>query len=129
MRRYDPIKSKCSDPSERVRTQNTQAVARILGALHDLDLIRAGLQEAADALLNTVTNSETPEAVRLDFQRFQRAGGCTVSQYQQWLYGQMPREPVLKRRHMRLVTSQKQVQRIALICRCLSNPDDTPPAA
>jgi hypothetical protein len=91
----------CDAPSPGLR-----AVARIVGALRELDLARASLSDAADELLTAVNHPQTPESVRQDFERFQRCGGVTVAQYSEWLNGGLPRQPVPRTKHLRLVHTQ-----------------------
>lgn len=57
------------------------------------------------------------------------AGGCTTPQYQAWLKGRLPKEPVKKRKHLRLVANQKQAQRVRLVRQRRVGPNGDGPAA
>jgi hypothetical protein len=109
------------DPRE---DQNLRAIARILNALRRVDEARTSLSAAVDKLTSEVGWPETPEPVRADFDRFWRARGCNAEQDREWLAGKRARDPVLKQKHLRLVSSQKQRCRARLSRQYLRGPDE-----
>jgi hypothetical protein len=122
MRRYRPNTDK--DP---LGQENRKAIHRIVGALKDLENMRRGLEDAKYNL--GIAVDYAPNTVRQNFQQFWRSGGCNLAQYREWLVGKRPRNTVLRRRHLRLVTNQKQRQQVRLVRRRFAGPDDGPTAA
>jgi hypothetical protein len=110
-------------------SSNDEAVGRIAAALQRLDNARTSLQLASDDLTSEVNDLDTPEYVQKDFERFWAAGGASLQQYRDWISEQRPDRPVLKRRHLRLVSNQKQRHRGRLVRRRLDGSDDDPAAA
>jgi hypothetical protein len=106
-----------------------EAIARLTEALQDIDEQRASLNRAFRVLTREVFHADMPEKIRADFKKFWSAGGCNLAQFREWRKGKRPREPVVKRGHLRLVTNQKRRNQVPRY-RPRQNPDDGgPPSA